>query len=123
MIGMVLCLAATHFRNIASTSGRTALAPALRAPITKMQVNKALPETLRYAVLIDVENAQHSALPLIMEEVAQFGSVTVRRVYGDFSKPELRPWKQVSLDQSFRAVNAFQRPGSFFWAQGWLRYS
>jgi len=64
-------------------------------------------ENVRYAVLLDAENAQHSKMPLIMEEVAQFGSAAVRRVYGDFSKPNLLPWRKVSLDQSFRPVNAF----------------
>lgn len=96
----LLCAAVLRAATTRHYSSNGAV-PALRAPIG--DVGKAL----RYAVLLDAENAQHSALPLIMEEIAQFGSAAVRRVYGDFSKPELRPWRQVSLDQSFRPVNAF----------------
>mmetsp|Transcript_63473 Transcript_63473/g.124644 ORF Transcript_63473/g.124644 Transcript_63473/m.124644 type:complete len:317 (-) Transcript_63473:112-1062(-) len=65
-----------------------------------------------YAVLVDAENAQHSSLELIMEEIATMGAdATVRRVYGDFTKPNLAPWKQVSLELSFRPVNAFSYIG------------
>ena len=62
----------------------------------------------QYAVLVDAENAQWSSLAPIMEEVAALGAdSSVRRIYGDFSKHNLSPWKQVSLELSFRPVNAF----------------
>ena len=35
------------------------------------------------------------------------GDASVRRVYGDFTHPGLAPWKQVSLEHSFRTVNTF----------------
>jgi uncharacterized LabA/DUF88 family protein len=61
-----------------------------------------------YAVLVDAENAKYSSLAPIMEEIATLGAdASVRRVYGDFTKPNLAPWKQVSLELSFRPVNAF----------------
>lgn len=61
-----------------------------------------------FAVLVDAENARYSVLALILEEIARMGGdPSIRRVYGDFSKPCLAPWRQVSLDLSFRTVNAF----------------
>ena len=61
-----------------------------------------------FAVLVDAENAQHSSIAPIMEEIATLGAeASVRRVYGDFTKINLSPWKQVSLENSFRPVNAF----------------
>ena len=62
----------------------------------------------QYAILVDAENAQWSLLPNIIRELAEMGANTsVRRIYGDFSKPNLSPWKQTSLESSFRSVNAF----------------
>lgn len=62
----------------------------------------------RFAVLVDAENAQSSCLEDILEEIVSHGgNPTVRRIYGDFTKENLSPWKQVSLDHSFISVNAF----------------
>ena len=69
-------------------------------------VNETKPQ--QYAILVDAENAQWSSLPNIIREVAAMGAnSSVRRIYGDFSKPNLLPWKQKSLEFSFRSVNAF----------------
>jgi len=63
--------------------------------------------TDRYAVLVDAENTQYSRMELVMEELAKFGTTSIRLVYGDFTKPSLSPWRTVALDLSFRSVNAF----------------
>jgi uncharacterized LabA/DUF88 family protein len=61
-----------------------------------------------YAILVDADNARHSAVGAILEELALLGGdSSVRRVYGDFSCEALKPWKDVSLAHSFRPVNAF----------------
>ena len=61
-----------------------------------------------YAVLVDAENARYKDLANILQEIARLGGdASVRRVYGDFSKEQHRPWKKTSLDLSFRTVNAF----------------
>jgi uncharacterized protein (TIGR00288 family) len=62
----------------------------------------------RYAVLVDAENAKYSSLRPIVEEVATLGGdASVRRVYGDFTKSCLAPYKQTSLELSFRPITAF----------------
>jgi len=62
----------------------------------------------RFAVLVDAENAQSSSLEYILKEVVSHGgNPTVRRIYGDFTKPNLSPWKNASLNHSFLSVNAF----------------
>ena len=62
----------------------------------------------KFAVLVDAENAQHLSLGSIIEEIAAMGGDSVlRKIYGDFSKPNLGAWKQVSLEHSFRPVNTF----------------
>jgi uncharacterized LabA/DUF88 family protein len=90
-----------HHRGLASRARR--LSSMTIATSTAKRQQRPL-----YAILVDAENARYYALAPILEEIATMGGdSSVRRVYGDFSKPELSPWKQVSLDLSFRTVNAF----------------
>lgn len=51
------------------------------------------PKNSRLAVLIDAENisARHAA-PLF-QEIAGLGAATARRIYGDWSRPDLAPWR------------------------------
>ena len=58
-----------------------------------------------YAVLVDAENSSWRKMKPILEEIAIFGDTTVRRAYGDFYMPELKTWRDVSLELSFRQVN------------------
>ena len=58
-------------------------------------------------MLVDAENTSHAKMKPVMEEIAKFGVASVRRVYGDFTNPRLSPWQQVTLDLSFRSVQAF----------------
>jgi hypothetical protein len=59
-------------------------------------------------VLVDAENASWRTLPQILEEIARFGDTTVRRVYGDFTMPALKEWREVSLELSFRCVTTIR---------------
>ena len=49
----------------------------------------------RLAVLIDADNAQASVIDALLSEVANFGTATVRRIYGDWTAPNLKKWKDV----------------------------
>src|SRR4051812_37144031 len=55
----------------------------------------AEPRLLRLAVLIDADNTSARIAPGLFEEVAKFGEASVRRIYGDFSSPRLRPWIEI----------------------------
>jgi len=46
----------------------------------------------RLAVLIDADNISHQIADALFEEVAKIGEAAVRRIYGDFSKPQLAGW-------------------------------
>lgn len=50
------------------------------------------------AVLIDGDNAQARLIKEIVEEVSKYGKVTIRRIYGDWTKPQMNSWKE-SLNQ------------------------
>lgn len=54
-----------------------------------METNK------RLALMIDGDNAQAALLPQILAEVSKYGTMTIRRVYGDWTTPQLKSWKDV----------------------------
>jgi len=60
-----------------------------------------------YACLVDAENSSAAKLEAICKELKGYGEVAVRRMYGDFSSPALKPWKAVSNKLSFRSMTQF----------------
>jgi hypothetical protein len=50
--------------------------------------------TRRLALMVDGDNAQASLLPQMLAEVSKYGTVTIRRVYGDWTEPEMKSWKE-----------------------------
>ena len=46
------------------------------------------------ALLIDGDNAQASLVAEILAETAKYGTITVRRVYGDWTTPQMAGWKK-----------------------------
>ena len=61
----------------------------------------------RLAVLIDADNAQPIVIEALLEEVALFGEAVVRRIYGDFTDPANKSWKQFLNKHSIKAVQQF----------------
>ncbi|MDX2137853.1 MAG: NYN domain-containing protein [Chloroflexota bacterium] len=47
------------------------------------------------ALLIDGDNAQAALLPQMLSEVSKYGTATIRRVYGDWSQPNMSCWHEV----------------------------
>ena len=50
---------------------------------------------LRLAVLIDAENASSRIAEALFAEIATIGEASARRVYGDFSSPQIAGWTRV----------------------------
>lgn len=50
-------------------------------------------EPLLLAMLIDGDNAQPSLIGQVLAEAAKYGVVTTRRIYGDWTEPEMSGWK------------------------------
>jgi uncharacterized LabA/DUF88 family protein len=63
--------------------------------------------TSTLAILIDADNARPSMVQGLMDEVAKLGRATVRRIYGDWTTPNLGPWKSALLDHSIQPVQQF----------------
>lgn len=62
---------------------------------------------LRLAVLIDADNIPHSHVKPMLEEVAKYGIPTFKRIYGDWTKPQLSSWKAVLLEHAINPVQQY----------------
>lgn len=56
-------------------------------------------DSRRLAVLIDGDNAQPALLERVLAEVSKHGEVTIRRIYGDFSTPQMAGWTKDLLNK------------------------
>ncbi|MYC28800.1 MAG: NYN domain-containing protein [Chloroflexi bacterium] len=60
------------------------------------------------AVLIDGDNAQPSLLEHILEEIAKYGVVTTRRIYGDWTTSQMSGWKDYLHSYAFQPMQQFR---------------
>lgn len=60
------------------------------------------------AVLIDGDNIPSAYVREMMGEIAKYGNPTIKRIYGDWTKPQLGKWKSVLLEN---AINPMQQYG------------
>ena len=58
-------------------------------------------------MLIDGDNAQQSLIKHMLDETAKYGTVTIRRVYGDWTKPQLSGWKDILHHYAIRPMQQF----------------
>ena len=66
------------------------------------------PNKSKMAILIDGENAQPSLIGKILTESAKYGSLTIRRIYGDWTKPQLKPWKETLHHNAIQPIQQFR---------------
>ena len=52
---------------------------------------------LKLAVLIDADNIPYSNVKGMLNEIAKFGIPTIKRIYGDWTKPTVSGWKSSLL--------------------------
>jgi uncharacterized LabA/DUF88 family protein len=61
----------------------------------------------KLAVLIDADNAQPGIVDSLLAEIANYGIASVRRIYGDWTGPGLKGWKDVLLEHSIQPMQQF----------------
>lgn len=61
----------------------------------------------KIALLIDAENVSKKYIKLIMDEIGEYGIVTYKRVYGDFTNPSVSTWKSNIVDYAMTPVFQF----------------
>ena len=62
---------------------------------------------IRLAVLFDADNIPYHTVKDILEEVAKYGTPTFKRIYGDWTKPNVIGWKNVLLEHAIIPVQQY----------------
>ena len=62
---------------------------------------------MRFAVLIDAENVPYGNIKGIMEEIAKYGTPTIKRIYADWTKPTVSGWKNVLLENAITPIQQY----------------
>ncbi len=61
----------------------------------------------RLAVLIDADNVPRGTLKGIMEEIALYGTPTIKRIYGDWTSPNISGWKAALLENAVVPIQQY----------------
>ena len=61
----------------------------------------------RLVVLIDADNASAAIVDGLLQEVAKYGTATVKRIYGDWTSPHVKGWKEVLLTHAIQPIQQF----------------
>jgi uncharacterized LabA/DUF88 family protein len=62
---------------------------------------------LKLAVLIDAENVPYSNVKEMFEEIAKYGTPTFKRIYADWTKPQISGWKNVLLENAITPIQQY----------------
>ena len=62
---------------------------------------------LNIAVLIDGDNIPSSNVKEMMEEIAKYGNPTIKRIYGDWTRPGLNKWKNLLLENAITPIQQY----------------
>lgn len=62
---------------------------------------------LRLAVLIDADNASRTAMGDVMAEIAVYGTPTIKRIYGDWTTPNMASWKPILLEHAITPIQQY----------------
>lgn len=61
----------------------------------------------RFALLIDADNVSAKYIAAILDELSKYGTVTIKRIYGDWTSNLHAKWKDVLLDNSITPIQQF----------------
>src|SRR5690606_9936810 len=59
------------------------------------------------AVLIDGDNIPSAHVKEMREEIAKYGNPTIKRIYGDWTKPHLSKWKNLLLQNAITPIQQY----------------
>ncbi len=73
-----------------------------------MKPTVELSSTRRMAVLVDGDNAQPSLIDKILAEAAKYGTLTIRRTYGDWTTANMGGWKDTLQTYAIQPIQQFR---------------
>jgi len=59
------------------------------------------------AVLIDGDNVPSAKIKDMMEEITRYGNPTIKRIYGDWTRPGLKKWKDILLENAITPIQQY----------------
>ncbi len=62
---------------------------------------------LNLAVLIDADNIPAAHTHEMMQEIAKYGNPTIKRIYGDWTRPGLNKWKNLLLEAAITPIQQY----------------
>ena len=62
---------------------------------------------LKLAVLIDADNIPYSNIKGMLDEIAKLGVPTIKRIYGDWTKPTVSGWKPALLEHAITPIQQY----------------
>ena len=64
-------------------------------------------EDKKFALLIDADNTSSKYIKTIVDEITNLGITTYRRIYGDWTSPNLQNWKETLLEYSITPMQQY----------------
>lgn len=64
-------------------------------------------EEQKFALLIDSDNISADYIKIILQELSKYGTVTYKRIYGDWTRSTSNKWKDVLLANSINPVQQY----------------
>lgn len=64
-------------------------------------------KNINMAVLIDGDNIPSAYIKEMMEELAKYGNPTIKRIYGDWTRPGLNKWKSLLLENAITPIQQY----------------
>ncbi|MCB0503848.1 MAG: NYN domain-containing protein, partial [Bacteroidetes bacterium] len=61
----------------------------------------------KIAVLIDGDNIPSKYVKEMMQEITKYGNPTIKRIYGDWTKPHLAKWKNLLLETAISPIQQY----------------
>lgn len=61
----------------------------------------------KIAVLIDSDNVSPKNVKGMMDEIAKYGNITIKRIYGDLTQPNKNGWKNVLLENAIIPIQQY----------------
>lgn len=61
----------------------------------------------KLAVLIDADNIPYSNIKGMLDEIAKLGTPTIKRIYGDWTKPTVSGWKPALLEHAITPIQQY----------------
>lgn len=61
----------------------------------------------KIAMLIDADNVSYRYIKEMTDELARFGNLTIKRIYGDFTKSAMNGWKDMLLENAIIPVQQY----------------